>query len=138
MTKILTAAWAAFGLVAAGAVAAIVATGLLEGTGAVPEWASSAAGVVVFLAATLLAGKVCDEIAGPRAFTAATVTTAATAILGWAAAAASESAGEGLEPHTVAYVAAGLAVLLGSSVGLARRRRRRRTRPVPGAGVTRP
>lgn len=125
MTRILTAAWAAFGLVAAGSLAAIVTTGLLEGIESVPDAASSAAGVAVFLAAMLLAGKVCDEIAGPRAFVAAAVTVVSAGVLAWAAATASEAQGEGLELSTIVYVAAGLAALLGSSVWLARRRARR-------------
>lgn len=125
MTAVLTAAWASFGLVVGGGLAAIVTTGLLEGLERVPEGVSSAAGVVVFLAAMLLAGKVCAEVAGERAFSAAAVTVLTTGVLGWAAATASEAKGEGLEVTTIAYLTAGLATLLGASVWLARRRRDR-------------
>jgi hypothetical protein len=127
--RVLTAAWAAFGLVVGGSLAAIITTGLIEGIESIPSALSSAAGVLVFLGAMLLAGKVCEEVAGERAFAAAAVTAIAIGTLGSLAATATEAHGEGLELSTVLYLVAGLATLLGSSVALAGRRHRRRVHP---------
>lgn len=137
MVATLNASLAALGLVATGAVAAIVTTGAIEGWRPAPGWAASAAGVTVFLGALGLAGNVTVQLDPRRPLVASGVASLIVAGIGLVAARVSEHAtGEGLEPTTVAAVVAGLFAMLASSAALSRRRRR--TRPAPEGPPPRP
>ena len=126
MIKTLNAGLASLGLVATGALAALVTVGALEGLASVPGWAASAAGIVVFLGALGLAGDVAAQLDPHRPYVAASVTSLVVVVIGWAAVTASEHAtGEGLELEVVLTLAAGLLIMLVTATRLARRRHTR-------------
>jgi hypothetical protein len=128
---IATAAFATLGLVTFGTVTAILVTGLLEGMSAVPDAVSSGAGIIAFVAALALAGRVCALLAPAHAVVAALASGAVVALVGWWSVAATEAHGEGVEPVAVLVVALGLGLLLAVSAYLSRAPRRHRVTSSP-------
>ena len=125
MTRTLITAFATLGMIVAGAVTAVMLVGAVEGVRQLPDVVASAVGVGVFLAAMALAGRVAVDVGGAKAIHGVVAAGGFVAVGGWLAAQATESNGEGLEASTVVQLAAGLMVLLLTSVWFNRRAGRR-------------
>jgi hypothetical protein len=126
VTRTITAAVAAFGLVISSAIAAIIVVGLLEGIAAIPDVVPPSAAVAVFLGGLALTGRVAVDVDPDHPLRAVGATAAVVAVGGFVAAQATESQGEALEPLTVATLAAGLFTLLAVSAVATKHVRHRR------------
>jgi peptidoglycan/LPS O-acetylase OafA/YrhL len=135
MTRTITAAVAAFGLVVSTAIASVIVVGLLEGISAIPDAIPPTAAVVVFIAGLALAGRVAVDVDPHHALRAVGATSAVVALGGLLAAQATESQGEAIEPVTVATLTVGLFALLAGSAIATRRLRRRSRRRLTSDGV---
>ena len=134
VTRTITAAVAAFGLVISSAIAAIIVVGLLEGVAAIPDVVPPGAAVAVFLGGLALTGRVAVDVEPDHPLRAVGATAVVVAVGGFVAAQATESQGEALEPLTVATLAAGLFTLLAVSAVATKQLRHRRAMRSSEAG----
>jgi peptidoglycan/LPS O-acetylase OafA/YrhL len=128
VTRSITAAVAAFGLVISSAIASIIVAGILEGSASIPDWVPPSAAIFVFVAGLALTGRVAVDVDPDHAVRAVGATAAVVAVGGLLAAQVTESHGEVIEPSTVATLAVGLFVLLAVSAAATRHLRRRSNR----------
>jgi peptidoglycan/LPS O-acetylase OafA/YrhL len=131
VTRTVTAAVAAFGLVISSAIASIIVAGILEGSASIPDWIPPAAAIFVFVAGLGLTGRVAVDVDPDHPLRAVGATAAVVALGGLLAAQVTESHGEVIEPSTVETLAVGLFVLLAVSAATTRHLRHRSIRPRP-------
>ena len=133
MSRVLTAIFAALGLIVSGGLASILLVGLLEGIRTLPDAVSGGAGVMLFLASMVLVGRVVVDVAREHAYIALGGVVVFVGMILAVLSVATEQHGEGMEWSTVAIITAGFGALLGSGVQLAHRFERRRHRKALGS-----
>ena len=116
MSRTITAALAAFGLVIASAIGGLLVAGLLEGMARAPGWVPESGAIVFFIGGMALTGRVAVDVAGRGAIRAVTAVAVVIALAGWMASRVTEAHGEGLETTTLLLAVGGLLVLLVTAV----------------------
>jgi ammonia channel protein AmtB len=122
-----TGAVAAFGLVMASLLVAVVVAGALQWVPAVPAALDAGFPVLGLVAGLALAGRVAVDVAGSGGVLAAAGAAAIVAALGLGLSRASEAHGDSVEPPWVGLAAVGVFLIVGGSAWLIRRRRVGRT-----------
>jgi hypothetical protein len=118
-----TGAVAAFGLVVASTLVAVVAAGAMQWVPALPRALDSGIPLLLLVAGLCLAGRITVDVAGSHAVLAAAGAAGLIGALGLALSSASEAHGDSVEPPWVALAAACVFVCVGGSAWLVRHRR---------------